>query len=237
MKNTGAFSIFQALKLAPSTAVLFVFSILISLISFSQILYPRFYGWFFDAISAKDPSYLHYLAIILGYYAAYFVLENLCYLCFIKYKTRAGFELNLFFSKKIIDMDEAHLTEKGEGYYTSLVQESITNLLHILSPEAMSSILLFIQALGILYFIYVLSPISALVITIWVVLQLGWLPVKQKLYEKTFGEMLKANNQHSAPVCAVGFAAHLCGDCKKFCSGYCRKHRKTGAQRDAARSI
>ena len=196
MKNTGA--IFKALKLAPSTAVLFGFSFLLSLISFSQILYPRLYGWFFDAISTKDPVYLHYLTIILGYYAAYFILENLCYLCFIKYKIRVGFELNLFFSKKIIDMDELHLGEKGEGYFTSLVQESITNLVYILSPEAMSSILLFIQALGILYFIYVLSPVSALVITIWVVFQLAWLPVKQKLYEKTFSEMLEANNQHNA---------------------------------------
>ena len=136
--------------------------------------------------------------MILIYYAAYFVSENLCYLCFIKYKIRVSCELNLFFSEKIIDIDETLLGEKGEGYFTSLTEQSITNLVHILSPEAISSIVLFIQAAGILYFIYNLSPVSALVIAIWVVLQLAWLPLKQRLYEKTFGEMLEANNQHNA---------------------------------------
>ena len=198
MKRSGPFLIFRALKFAPSAAALFVFSFLISLIGFSQILYPRLYGWFFDALSAKDLNYFRYLLIILIYYAAYFVSENLCYLCFIKYKIRVSCELNLFFSEKIIDIDEALLGEKGEGYFTSLTEQSITNLVHILSPEAISSIVLFIQAAGILYFIYDLSPVSAMIIAIWIVLQLAWLPLKQRLYEKTFGEMLEANNQHNA---------------------------------------
>ena len=129
-------NIFKVLRLAPTANIswLLIFSFLLALLAVSNVVYPYLYGLFFESLVAKETKYLTYLYYIAGYFALFAILQITLTYWQTKATEQVGYDIEMQLNSRFLDLDRKLLDKKGEGYFTTLMDQSIFYILNFLHP-------------------------------------------------------------------------------------------------------
>ena len=139
-----------------------------ALIQTSVIIFPYLYGKFFDALSAYNIDYLRYLYYIAIFFAVYTAINLVAEYFAVKYRKKLSGDLSLELSRQILKLDSKTVVEKGEGYISSLIDQSVFCIANIFQSQHFTGLFSVAKAGFILVVLFRMNPATALIIAAWV---------------------------------------------------------------------
>ena len=195
-------NIFKVLRLAPTANIswLLIFSFLLALLAVSNVVYPYLYGLFFESLVAKETKYLTYLYYILGYFALFSILQIMLTYWQTKVTEQVGYDIEMQLNSRFLDLDRKLLDKKGEGYFTTLMDQSIFYILNFLHPYYIETLLTVFKMPVILWFIFSVHTPSGALILGWMLLYLLTFRSNQKHYGHLLNASIEARNHTNSLV-------------------------------------
>lgn len=193
-------SIYQVISFSKHKNKLILCSVLLALVGVSNIVYPHLYGTFIDSINtnAQTLSYLQYLYMILIYFSVCFLLTIVLTYFEITFSMKANSELRFRVSKNILMMNKKELQQKGEGYFTTLIDQSIFYVMNFFHPFYLEAILSVIKIPIIIILVARINTLVSLIIVLWVVFYIIFYRRNKKEYTIHFNAMMEANNKNNS---------------------------------------
>ena len=171
-----------------------------ALLSVSNVIYPYLYGLFFESLAAKESKYLVYLYYISGYFVLFFILKFILTYWQTKINEQVSYDIEMQLNSRFLELDRELLNKKGEGYFTSLMDQAIFYILNFLHPFYVETLLTVVKIPVILWLLFSIHTPSGALVLGWMLLYLLTFQWSKERYGRLLNAMIEERNRTNSLV-------------------------------------